>query len=136
MDGQDIPRSWDQSQALSAGIMRSSDRWDFSAAVTWRTGWPTTRVAIEEDGPPNVVTVGPRNDERLGYFATLDLRAARRFQTDVGLVSVFVEISNSLNRKNECCVEFGFAVDEDNEFVLERQSNLPILPNVGVSWQF
>ena len=135
-DGDIIPRSWDQSQALSAGIVRSSDRWDFSAAVTWRTGWPTTRVAIEEDGPPNVVTVGPRNDERLGNYATLDLRAARRFQTDVGLVSVFVEITNSLNRNNECCVEFGFAVDEDNEFELERQSNLPILPNVGVSWQF
>ena len=134
--GEEFPRSWDQSQALSAGILRSSERWDFSGAVTYRTGWPTTRVGSEAAGPRNVVTTGPRNGEHLGNYATVDLRAARRFQTRVGLVSVFLELSNSLNRKNDCCVEFGIAVDEDNELQLERQSNLPILPNVGVSWQF
>lgn len=136
LDGEQFPRSWDQSHALSAGILRSSKRWDLSAAATYRTGWPTTWVGSEAAGPQNVVTVGPRNGERLGNYATLDLRAARRFQTSVGLVSVFVELSNSLNRKNDCCVEYGIAVDEDNEFQLERQYNLPILPNVGVSWQF
>ena len=134
--GEEFPRSWDQSQAFSAGILRSSERWDLTGAVTYRTGWPTTRVGSEAAGPRNVVTTGPRNGEHLGNYATVDLRAARRFQTRVGLVSVFLGLSNSLNRKNDCCVEFGIAVDEDNELQLERQSNLPILPNVGVSWQF
>ncbi len=136
LDGEKNRRSWDQSDALSAGLLWRSERWDLSAAVTYRSGWPTTAVAIEDDGPPDVVTVGPRNAERLSNYATLDLRAARRFQTRVGLVSVFLELTNSLNRDNECCVEYGFAVDEDNEFELERQYNLPILPNIGVSWQF
>jgi hypothetical protein len=136
LEGEKNRRSWDQSDALSAGLLWRSERWDLSAAVTYRSGWPTTAVGIEDDGPPNVVTVGPRNAERLGNYATLDLRAARRFQTRVGLVSVFLELTNSLNRDNECCVEYGFAVDEDNEFELERQYNLPILPNIGVSWQF
>lgn len=136
LDGEELPRSWDQRHALGAGILRSSRRWDLSAAVTWRTGWPTTWVELEDGGPGNLVTVGPRNAEHFGNYATLDLRAARRFQTRVGLVAVFLEVSNSLNRQNECCVEFGIAVDEDNEFQLERRNNLPILPNIGVSWQF
>ena len=136
IDGVEYPRSWDQTHALSAGILWSSDRWDLSAAATVRTGWPTTLAAVEDDGPPNIVTTGPRNGERFGHYATLDLRAARRFPTAAGLVSVFIELSNSLNRRNDCCVEYGIDVGGSDQFELSTQSNLPILPSVGVSWQF
>lgn len=136
IDGARVRRSWDQSHALSAGVLWSTDRWDLSAAAIFRTGWPTTRAFVAEGGPQNIVTTGPRNAERLANYATLDLRAARRFQTDAGLVSVFLELSNSLNRRNYCCVEYGIDVDDTGEFELGRQRNLPILPSAGFSWQF
>ena len=136
IDGAKFRRSWDQTNALGAGVLWSSERWDLSAAANYRTGWPTTLAAIEGDGPGNLVTTGPRNAERLGYYATLDLRAARRFQTSVGLVSVFLEISNSLNRRNECCVEYDLDVGDTEALVLDRTRSLPLLPSLGVSWQF
>ena len=136
IDGVRFRRSWDQTNALSAGVMWSSERWDLSAAANFRTGWPTTQAGIAEDGPENLVTTGPRNAERLGNYATLDLRAARRFQTSAGLVSVFLEVSNSLNRRNECCVEYDIDVGDTDEFVLDRTQSLPLLPSIGVTWQF
>jgi outer membrane receptor protein involved in Fe transport len=136
IDGVKFRRSWDQTNALSAGVLWSSERWDLSAAANFRTGWPTTQAAIADDGPENLVATGPRNAERLGNYATLDLRAARRFQTSVGLVSAFLEISNSLNRRNECCVEYDIDVGDTDEFVLDRTQSLPLLPSIGVSWQF
>lgn len=136
INGIKFRRSWDQTNALSAGVLWSFERWDLSAAANFRTGWPTTQAAIADDGPENLVTTGPRNAERLGNYATLDLRAARRFQTDVGLISVFLELSNSLNRRNECCVEYDIDVGDTDEFVLDRTQSLPLLPSIGVSWQF
>ncbi|MEO7386326.1 MAG: TonB-dependent receptor, partial [Gammaproteobacteria bacterium] len=136
IDGVEYRRSWDQSDALSAGILWTSGPWDLSAAANYRTGWPTTAAAVEEDGPDDLVATGPRNAERLGNYATLDLRAARRFTTRAGLVSVFFEISNALNRANECCVDYGIDVGDTDEFILETEQNLPLLPSLGVSWQF
>jgi outer membrane cobalamin receptor len=134
INGVKFQRSWDQSHALGAGVLYSSTHWDLSAAAIYRTGWPTTLAVIEDDGPQDIVTTGPRNAERLGYYATLDLRAARRFQTEVGMISVFLEVSNALNRRNDCCVEYGF--DSEDGFEYERHRNLPIIPSVGISWQF
>jgi outer membrane receptor protein involved in Fe transport len=134
IDGLKFRRSWDQSHAFSAGVLWSSERWDLSAAATYRTGWPTTQVALEDAGPPGIALAGPRNAERLGNYASLDLRAARRYQTSAGLIAVFLEVSNALNRDNDCCVEYGN--DAEDGFEYERQRNLPILPSVGVSWQF
>jgi outer membrane receptor protein involved in Fe transport len=136
IDGGEVRRSWDQSHALSAGVLWSNERWDLSAAAIVRSGWPTTLAYVDEAGPQNIVTTGPRNGERLETYASLDLRAARRFQTDVGLVSVFLELSNALNRRNYCCVEYGIDVDDTGEFEVGRQRNLPILPSIGVAWQF
>ena len=134
IDGLDFRRSWDQSHAFSAGVLWSSERWDLSAAATYRTGWPTTQVTVEDVGPPAIALAGPRNAERLDYYASLDLRAARRFQTSAGLIAVFLEVSNVLNRRNYCCVEYGN--DAEDGFEYERQRNLPVVPSIGVSWQF
>jgi outer membrane receptor protein involved in Fe transport len=134
IDGVKFRRSWDQSHALGAGVLWSNARWDLSAAATYRTGWPTTRVVLEDPGLPSVALAGPRNAEQLGNYASLDLRAARRFQTSAGLIAVFLEVSNALNRDNDCCVEYGN--DPVDGFEYEQQRNLPIVPSVGVSWQF
>ncbi|MEZ5565874.1 MAG: TonB-dependent receptor [Gammaproteobacteria bacterium] len=136
VDGVDIRRSWDQSHALGAGVLWSGDRWDLSAALTYRSGWPTTEVELQAEGPPAIVATGRRNAARLGNYATVDLRAARRFQTTAGLVSVFFELSNALNRRNDCCIEYSIDVEDTGELEVESQRGLPILPSVGIAWQF
>jgi len=115
-------------------MLWSSEDWDLSAAVNYRTGWPTTEADIPPDGPQDVVTTGVRNALQLQDYATLDLRAARRFRTSAGLVTAFLEVSNALNRRNECCIDY--ANDPEDGFELDPERNLPIVPSIGVSWQF
>jgi len=132
--GIEFLRSWDQKHALGAGLLWSSQDWDLSAAVNYRTGWPTTEADITPEGPQDVVTTGVRNALRLQDYATLDLRAARRFRTSAGLITAFLEVSNALNRRNECCIDY--ANDPEDGFELDPQRNLPVIPSIGVSWQF
>src|SRR5262249_8780217 len=49
--GVDTYRGWDQSNALSAGLDWSSERWNLSLAVVQRSGWPTTAVSLERSVP-------------------------------------------------------------------------------------
>ena len=39
-------RSWDQTHLVNVGAHWKSDTWEFSAATTWHTGWPTTHARL------------------------------------------------------------------------------------------
>jgi outer membrane receptor protein involved in Fe transport len=130
-------RSWDQSHALGAGLAWSDARWDFSVAATYHTGWPTTSVHLVATEPLPLATTGPRNGERFDDYASIDLRVARRFPLETGLLTVYFEVTNLTNRDNPCCTEYEFNTDEDVPFLeTEVNDNLPLLPNLGVTWEF
>ncbi|HSC16848.1 MAG TPA: hypothetical protein VLI71_17095, partial [Gammaproteobacteria bacterium] len=81
--------------------------------------------------------IGRRNAERLGGFASLDLRASRRMPLRVGALDVFVEVSNATNRQNPCCLDFDLGEDSSGEFLeQETETWLPRVATFGVLWQF
>ncbi len=135
IDGVDQRRSWDQAHAVQAGVDWKSEHWDFSAATSVHTGWPTTELAFNTDGK---VSPGPRNASRHGTFATLDMRLSRRFDVRRGSLLVFIEISNILNRRNQCCIDWDIAEDAGGEDVLERGQDywMPLVPAIGILWEF
>jgi hypothetical protein len=138
VDDETVRRSWDQSHAAQLGIGHDSGRWDFSAALGYHSGWPTTGLTLEQlpDGETTSV-IGPRNALELGSFASLDLRASRALALRVGSLDVFIEVSNATNRQNPCCVDFDLEEDSSGEFL--EQETEPWLPRVatfGVLWQF
>jgi outer membrane receptor protein involved in Fe transport len=131
------PRSWDQRHAAGLGVGWQDERWQLDAAVSWHSGWPTTAVELVATEPLAVAHAGPRNLERLGGYFTLDLRAARHFALERSLLTVYLELTNATNRRNDCCVEYEFN-DESGEPGLEIETTpyLPLLPNLGVVWEF
>ncbi len=134
---EDLPRNWDQTHALGAGIGWRDERWDLTAAVTWRSGWPTTPVELATLEPVAIADVGERNSRRLGAYLTLDLRAARRFAFDDSVLTVFLEVTNATNRKNPCCVDYEIDSEEIEPLLeLDTEPYLPTLPNVGFVWEF
>jgi outer membrane receptor protein involved in Fe transport len=138
VDGHEVARNWDQTHFVSAGATWHGGRWDFTLAASWRSGWPTTHVELLTLTPFPLVATGPRNDERLGTYLRLDAHVARHFEIGARQrLTVFADVTNLLNRKNECCVEYQIESDKPIPFLdIEPLSSLPIVPSVGVIWEF
>ncbi len=142
--GADVLRSWDQPQAFQGGFGWSNKTWDLSLAASVHSGWPTTDLALIESGidgngdPILIVVPGPRNTLRHETFASIDVRASRRFKVGRGTLTAFVEISNITNRHNECCVDWDLIDDTAGNVILEHGLDywLPRLPAFGVLWEF
>ena len=132
-----VPRSWDQMHAVSAGVDWDAPKWNVSAAVIHRSGWPTSNVSLDDSGPVPLAVVEERNAERLDFYRSLDIRLTRKIELDAGSVAVFLEVANVLSRENPCCVEYEIGDEEEaGMLVLKPLSYLPTIPSIGVLWKF
>lgn len=132
-------RSWDQTHAWSGGIGWESQHWELSLAATYHTGWPTTAVVLIEGGDAPVALAGPINARRLHAYADVDARVARRFPLQgADSLTLFFELSNVLNRRNDCCIEYDVENEDEGEITLDIETvrSLPLLPSVGFVWRF
>jgi len=144
IDDRDEYRSWDQRHAIQGGFGWSGASWDLSLAASIHSGWPTTDLSLIQDGvdpggePVYVVVPGPRNALRHDDFASIDVRASRRFDVRRGTLSVFLEISNITDRKNVCCIDWDIEDDAQGNPALEYSYDywLPLLPAIGILWEF
>ncbi len=144
IDGRNELRSWDQRHAVQGGISWSGDGWNVALAAAAHTGWPTSELALVEDGvdadgePILVAVPGARNAHRHGTFSSVDFRVSRKFDVRRGSLSVFLEVSNAANRRNACCRDWDIEEDEDGNSMLESSPDfwLPLLPAIGILWEF
>lgn len=144
IEGRDEYRSWDQRHSVQGGFGWSNEAWDVSFAGNIHSGWPKTDLSLVMDGvdpdgePDYVVVPGPRNALRHDYFASIDFRISRRFPVKRGTLSIFLEVSNLLDRDNVCCLDWDIADAPDGtpELELSHDYWLPRLPAVGILWAF
>ena len=136
--GHDVRRSWDQASAVSAGVSHRGPQWEMSLAASLHTGWPTTDVQLATLEPYPLVATGPRNGARLGNYARLDARIARRFSFESGQsLVVFLEASNLTNRRNDCCVEYQLETGAESPYLdVGVLDSIPIVPSIGFVWEF
>lgn len=138
-----VKRSWDQTDTLKAGVNWDWKKWSFSAAGSIHSGWPRTDLMVETvtnpDGSTDLLaSTTPRNSLRRSTFHHVDARASRRFDVARGELTVFLEITNIYDRQNACCTRYGLQTDSSgNQTLLSNEGNwLPLLPSLGVIWQF
>ncbi len=145
INGVDQRRSWDQRHALQTGLAWTRGPWEVGVALNFHTGWPTTGLSYttllpedENDEPVFIPVPGPRNAEQLGMFAQLDFRVSREYPVRIGRLSAFFEVTNLTNRKNECCIDYDIDEMEDGTLFLDRTVDhwLPIIPAIGIFWEF
>jgi hypothetical protein len=69
---------------------------------------------------------------------SLDLRAAYRWSLPKGHLHAFFELANATNRENPCCTEIEVNLNAGGRPVLEEETTfwLPLLPAIGVLWEF
>ena len=135
--GSDVKRNWDQTNGISAGIGWSNAKWDVTLAATYHTGWPTTAATLGTTNPLPVAITGPRNAENLSQYRSMDFKLARTFGFDQSSLVVFLEVTNTFNRKNVCCLKYEVSSDTGTLLLeLEPVDDLPILPSLGIIWRF
>lgn len=139
VDGRRTLRSWDQEHAVNWGIVWSRGPWTATVAHIYHTGWPSSRLVLEQDtaGVPRLVTT-ERNRDRLDFYSTFDLRLSRIFVLPRGALDVFVEATNALTRLNPCCVQYSVTRGVDGDLLYSRSvdSWLPLVPSAGILWRY
>ena len=129
-----VPRSWDQTHTLKAGLSWRWGLWSLSAAGEVHTGWPKTVIS---EYTTSSVTVSDPNALRYSVFHTLDARISREFSVRRGDLNVFLEVSNLYNRENPCCTEYSVVTSANGfELVAANENWLPLVPSLGVVWRF
>ena len=146
IDGLTIPRDFDQRHTVYLDFTyKPNSKWRFNASWQYHSGWPYTEsqlsnVRVYEDSHVEYDwTAGPLNARRLPAYHRLDVRAARIFKTSRARVSTFLEIRNLYNRKNirEYIYEYGGVQNGSHSAVRTgAESQLPLLPSFGISWEF
>ena len=139
VNGVEEPRSWDQRDALIAGLSWNMSAWDFSLATNIHSGWPTTSMTLVPAADPAddpIAIPGPRNAERHPSYASVDARISRRFKAGNGTITAFFEVANIFDRQNVCCRDYDLEDDTDDVLELSDDYWLPRLPAIGILWEF
>lgn len=139
VNGDFVPRSWDQRHAGQFGLLWSGGRWDFSMVASGHSGWPRTGLQVASGSDPDEPTLEflERNSGNHASYMSIDLRVAYRAPMRRGELSLFFELSNALDRNNACCIDF--EVDDESGSPLLMQNDeywFPMLPAVGILWEF
>lgn len=145
INGRDVPRSWDQEHAVNLSFNYDfQNGWNFNTAFIFHSGWPTTgefgTVETQPDGTVEVIrNIGVRNSQRLGDYQRIDMRVSKVQKLNDSKLTWFFEVTNLLDRENECCVDgSNYRLNEDGTVSVRqyRESWLPLIPSLGINWQF
>lgn len=138
IDGDDVPRSWDQRHAINVGVVWSKGPWTASLTNSYHSGWPTTALALDPTSVTPQVAVSARNRIRFDAFNSLDARLTRTFVLSRGVIDAFVEVTNMTSRENPCCVNYEGIGVANGALTYERDvdSWLPLVPSAGVLWRY
>jgi hypothetical protein len=137
-------RSWEQEQTLAFGSSWTGEKWNVSLGGLFHSGTPTTYIGIEATPLPGggmdvQGVVGPRNAEHFDPYTRLDLRVNRDVQLRSSKLSLYLEVTNLFNSKNECCInDYRVEPGRSNSVFLATDIGywLPMLPSFGFQWEF
>ena len=144
IDGEEVPRRWDQMHAANLLVgYRVDDAWTAAVRVAYHSGWPTTPIdplVVMEGGETEIEQVfGPRNSARFSSYFRVDLKLSRAFTLQRGRLRLELEVVNVLDRENVCCVdavEFELLPDGSIERETEFDTWLGITPTASIGWDF
>jgi outer membrane receptor protein involved in Fe transport len=142
--GQWQSRSWEQRYTLAFGTSWTGTNWNVSLAGLFHNGTPATFLGIEttpvpEGGEQVSGIVGTRNAENMAAYTRVDLRASRDVPLRNSKFSFYLEVTNLLNSRNECCIEnVELEQDRNGRLFLATETGywLPMLPSFGFQWEF
>ncbi len=131
IDGERVPRGWNQRWRIEAGASWLWAGWTFDTIVRAASGLPYTPLTVASDGG---ISLGAPGSESLQPTHALDLRASREWQRGDDVYAFYVEVINAYTGPNECCVDY--SLDDDGALLQDTESWYGAVPNIGFRWRF
>jgi outer membrane receptor protein involved in Fe transport len=142
IDGEYVPRSWDQRHAVSYSVnIAIKEHWNLNVAGIHHSGWPATdaELVLLPTEPFVRLVPGERNATNYRDYHRVDVRASRAFETARGQLKLFLEITNLFDRDNTRSIaDFEVDFSPGTGFTINREleSWFPRIPSFGVTWTF
>ena len=146
----DVSRAVDQRHSITVGstYRPAAGRWLVSAGWLYASGRPytperliiDTTMSLGAGGPitrqvGSHTVLGPLNSLRLPSYERLDLRATRYFDLGQQRLMMYADVFNALNHVNPR--GYLYDVQSSPPQLLRRvNSQIPVLPTIGVTWEF
>ena len=143
LNGRAVPAARDQRHTVRLEATYAlNTRWNFSASWHYHSGWPTTEVSyilipLNNGKRYAQRVVGPAYAAQLPDYHRLDLRATRRWEFRRSQLTAAVDLFNAYNRTNLIGYAYSPVVSGTTvKTSREARDLLPLLPSVGVTWEF
>jgi hypothetical protein len=133
--GFEVARTWDQRNAVNAGLSWTRRPWQLSGTVQWRSGWRRNALRLV-DANTGELELLPRNGLAYPRVLSLDLRATWTWTLRASALHFYADMGNAGNRRTPCCTEYQL-VDDAGTWSLRREydSTFPRYVLLGVNWE-
>jgi len=135
--GSDAYRLFDFDQTHVLTALASYDLgkgFDIGVRGRYASGYPRTPVVdsyFDSRTATYQPVLGAKNSIRIPEFVELDVRLAKRFKLQTSSLEIYLDVQNVTNRKNP--EEIAYNADYTQRRYIE---GLPILPVLGIKWEF
>lgn len=131
-----VARTWDQRNAVNAGLSWTRRPWQLSGTAQWRSGWRRNALRLV-DAQTGELALLPRNGLTYPRTLSLDLRATWTWALRNSALHFYADIGNAGNRQTPCCTSYEL-VENNGVWSLDREfdSTFPRYVLLGVNWEF
>lgn len=128
-------RTWDQRNAVNAGLSWIRRPWQLSGTVQYRSGWRRNALDLV-DAATGELALEPRNSLAYPRVVSVDLRATWTWPLRASALHFYVDIGNAGNRQTPCCT--GYSLSQENgswSLTQDYDSTFPRYVLLGVNWE-
>jgi outer membrane receptor for ferrienterochelin and colicin len=127
------PRAWSQRHTAQGVLSWQTESASVSAALTWHSGWRTTRLPSSEPIGTQIPLVEIYDNGILNDYVSLDLSLSRTWQFDHASIIVQGDLTNALNHANRGGVDYNTAETPTDLLIApNNKALLPWVPTMGI----
>ena len=128
-------RTWDQRNAVNAGLSWTRRPWQLSGTVQYRSGWRRNALDVA-NAATGELALAPRNSLAYPRVVSVDLRATWTWPLRASALHFYADIGNAGNRQTPCCTSYSLS-QENGAWSLTQDydSTFPRYVLLGVNWE-
>jgi outer membrane receptor protein involved in Fe transport len=128
-------RTWDQRNAVNAGLSWTRRPWQLSGTAQYRSGWRRNALDLI-DPATGELALEPRNSLAYPRVVSIDLRGTWTWPLRASALHFYADMGNAANRQTPCCTNYSLTEDAGTwSLTRDYDSTFPRYILLGVNWE-